>query len=150
MIMQWIIKGIAAFIAMAGFGVLLEVPKKFVLYSGIIGIITWFVYEYMVSITNSVIMQTFVPTLVVASISHICARMLKCPVTVLFVVGILALVPGGFIYQSIYSYIRDDYVNGNYNFIQTLQVAGAISMAIFLMDSFFRSTRRRNRHKFRR
>ena len=74
--------------------------------------------------------------------SHILARTLKAPVTIFLVPGILPLVPGGPIYRSVYYFINDNSGLGNMYFTQTLQIAGAIAMSIFIMDSIFRQTRR--------
>lgn len=74
----------------------------------------------------------------VALLSHILARLKKAPVTVFLVSGILPAVPGAAIYRCVYYLIQDEMGLSMSYLVETLQIAGAIAMAIFIMDSLFR------------
>ena len=83
-------------------------------------------------------MAAFASTLVVACISHVFARLFKAPVTVFLVAGILPAVPGASIYRCVFYVIRSGSSLATFYFVETLQIAGAIAIAIFIMDSIFR------------
>ncbi|MCI7796285.1 MAG: threonine/serine exporter family protein [Lachnospiraceae bacterium] len=133
-----IIQTVSAFFVVFMFTVLLELPRRYVLYTAASGAMGWWMYLMVQNAWNSSMMAAFVSTLVVAFLSHILARLKKAPVTVFFVSGTLPAVPGAAIYRSVYYFIHNDPDRCSYYLAETLQVAGAIAMAIFIMDSLFR------------
>ncbi len=138
MIWMMMIRFLGAFGAVISLGLLLEVPKKYLLHAGTAGGIGWLVYQVVVLEVDSAPMAAFSASLMVALMSHIFARRLKAPVAVFLISGILPLVPGASIYRSVYYMIRDMRTLSDRYLIQTLQVAGAIALAIFFIDSLFR------------
>lgn len=133
-----IIQTVGAFLAVVSFGLILELPKRYMLTAGFVGAVGWLVYLLVNQSARSVIAAAFFSSLVVALASHIFARAFKAPVTVFLVAGILPSVPGASIYRSVYYMIGNMPNSANYYLIETLQIAGAIAMAIFVMDSIFR------------
>ena len=141
-IVMLFIKTYAAFSSIIAFSIIFDMPKNLLKYATLVGVLSWIIYSYLLYIKVDIVLQAFITGLVVAAMSHIFARTLKAPVTMFLVPGILPLVPGGPIYRSVYYFINDNSNLGNMYFTQTLQIAGAIAMAIFIMDSVFRQTRR--------
>lgn len=133
-----IIQIISAFFAVYMFTMLLDIPKQFAHYSGTIGAVGWFVYFTRHGQGYSPMMAAFASTLVIALFSHILARVKKAPVTVFLVAGILPLVPGAQIYRCVFNLIQNDFDVSNFYLIEALQIAGAIAMAVFIMDSIFK------------
>ena len=88
--------------------------------------------------SGSLVFGAFMSGLAVALMAHVLARMLRAPVTVILIPGILPLVPGTSIYNWVYHIIRSSREQSMYYLIETIQIAGAIAMAVFLMDSMFR------------
>ena len=85
---------------------------------------------------------SFWSALAAGLISHIFARILKAPVTMFLIGGILPTVPGNGIYQIMNSMLQNDRVMTGYYLTQTIEIAGAIALAIFLMDTLFKVIRR--------
>ena len=141
-IVMLLIKTYAAFSSIIAFSIVFGMPKNLLKYATIVGVVSWVIYSYLLYIEVDIVLQAFITGLIVAGMSHIFARVLKAPVTIFLVPGILPLVPGGPIYRSVYYFINDNSGLGNMYFTQTLQIAGAIAMSIFIMDSIFRQTRR--------
>ena len=141
-IVMLFIKAYAAFSSIIAFSIIFDMPKNLLKYATLVGVLSWIIYSYLLYIKVDIVLQAFITGLVVAAMSHILARTLKAPVTIFLVPGILPLVPGGPIYRSVYYFINDNSGLGNTYFTQTLQIAGAIAMSIFIMDSIFRQTRR--------
>ena len=133
-----VIQTVGAFLAVISFALILELPKKYLILSGTIGAVGWLLYLLVQAAAGSVIAAAFLSTLLVALFSHISARVCKAPVTVFLVAGILPSVPGASIYRSVSYVISNDPVLSSHYLVETLQVSGAIAMAIFIMDSLFR------------
>lgn len=140
---QILIRTLGAFFAVVSFSFLLELPKRFVAPAGIVGGLGWLVYLLLDAGSGSAIMAAFVSSLMVAWISHLFSRWLKAPVTVFLVAGILPSVPGSSIYRCVYYMILSQKEMSTYYLLETLQIAGAIAMAIFMMDSLFQLGRKR-------
>ena len=132
-----IMQTLGAFLAVISFSYILDLPRKFMVGAGAVGGIGWLVYLLLEKQADSVILAAFFSSLVIALISHIFARIMKAPVTIFLVPGILPSVPGGSIYRCVYYMIQSEEALSNYYLIETLQIAGAIAMAIFIMDSVF-------------
>ncbi len=133
-----LLQTVGAFLAVISFALILELPKKYVLLAGGIGAAGWLVFLLVREFSGSVIAASFVSSMVVALSSHISARICKAPVTVFLVAGILPSVPGTSIYRSVSYMIGSNPELSSHYLVETLQIAGAIAMAIFIMDSLFR------------
>ena len=130
-----IIQILSVFAVVAVFSFLLEVPRHFVPYSALVGAAAWWVYLLITGHGGNSLEAAFLSSLMVALFSHLLARIKKAPVTVFLVSGIL---PATSIYRCVYYLIQDATDLSILYLIETLQIAGAIAMAIFIMDSFFR------------
>lgn len=129
---------LGAFIAVIMVAVTFGVPRKFLGYSGFVGAIGWLAYLLIKDGGYSSATGAFFATLVVALISHSFARIMKTPVTLFLIAGILPLVPGVGMYQIAYNLITNNNSLVLYYFSETMKMAGMIAMAIFIMDTIFR------------
>ena len=130
MIMQCIF----AFCAIISFSVINE-PKKCLFINGVLGMAGWAVYLYIDRI-STMLTATFVSGLVLAVASHILARILKTPVTTMLIPAILTIVPGAGMYQTVYNLFLSDMDGALSSLVYTIGAAGAIAIAIFLVDAF--------------
>lgn len=137
-----IVKVIGAFIAVYGFAVLMEVPKRYLAYAGGVGAVGWLVYLVCVDKRLEVVMANFVAALVIALISHAFARMFKAPVTIFLIPGVLPLVPGAGMYRFVYHVLDGNSQLSSFYLVQTLEIAGVIALAIFVMDTIFKLIQR--------
>ena len=80
-------------------------------------------------------MATFKSVLVLAIISHILARLLKTPVTTTLIPAILTIVPGAGMYQTVYYLFTSDTQQALSSLVGTIGAAGAIAIAIFIVDA---------------
>ena len=87
-----LILGIAgSFIAITGFAVLLETPRKYVPLAGLVGAIGGGIYLYCTQKEMDVVLASFLSALAIAFVSHVFARVFKAPVTVFLIAGMIAL-----------------------------------------------------------
>ena len=132
-----IVQVISAFFAILAFSVVNNVPKKFLLYCGLEGSVGWFVYLIFLPAQGAV-MANFFGSLALAIMAHVFARVFKAPVTVFLIAGILPTVPGAGMYRIAYSIVANDRAGCAYYLLQTLEIAGMIALAIFIVDAIFR------------
>lgn len=129
---------IGSFLAIVCFAVLLECPRKYLLYAGLIGAVGGGVYLVSMEYKIGAVLASFLSALVIAFMSHTFARILHAPVTIFLIPGILPTVPGAGMYRIIYYVLLGEHSKSAYYFIQTLEIAGMIALAIFLVGTFFK------------
>lgn len=128
-----------AFLGVVGMSIVIGVPKKLLWHSGFVGAIGWTIYLVIQNEYPSLVtLQAFVATMVVSLISHIFARWLKAPGTIFLIPGIMPMVPGAGMYRTAYYGFLGNSGLFSYYLSQTIQIAGAIALAIFIMDSIFK------------
>ena len=123
---------LAVFIGVVGFGIVLEVQKKYLVYGGIAGTIGW--AAYLICQQMMPAGSIFVSSFCIALLSQIFARMLRCPVTVFLIPGIYPSVPGAGIYRTVYYLIIGSKSMASYYLVETLTTAGMIALGIYIVD----------------
>lgn len=133
---------VGCFFAIACFAVLLECPSRYLPLAGIIGAAGGGVYLASIELGVHVIMAVFLSALVIAFMSHTFARIFRAPVTIFLIPGILPTVPGAGMYRIVYYMISGESEKCSYYLVQTLEIAGVIALAIFIVGSFFNLIRK--------
>jgi uncharacterized membrane protein YjjB (DUF3815 family) len=135
-VLQIALEMVVAFVAVFFIAVTLEAPKRTLRYGALAGGLGWGVYLVGLLFMD-IVAATFMASLFIAWIAHLLARFLKTPVTIYFIPAFITLVPGAGVYQSVYSFINKDYAVAQQHLVLTLQISGAIALAIFIVDSLF-------------
>lgn len=130
-----LIQFIVAFLAVFGFSITLEIPKKFIIIVGFVGAIGWITYLISIELNLSVVFSSFISAFIVAIISAILSKIFKAVTTIFFIPGILPIVPGVAMYKMVYSIIDGNTNDIVYYLLQALLIAGGIALAIFITDS---------------
>ena len=125
---------VGAFFGTLGFCILLNIPRKLWGYSSLVGTAAWGVYLAAGSVTDAVVTVNFFAALTAAVLSQILARFFRAPVTLFLIPGILPMVPGAGMYEIAYNAVQGNQTQVNHYIMQTLQIAGAIAVGIFLAD----------------
>lgn len=134
-----ILKILGAFIAIFSFSLLIEIPRKYLFLAGIVGAVGGIAFVACTDLLQmGTVLASFWSAFTVALLSHSFARIFKAPVTLFLIAGILPTVPGAGMYRIVYSMALEDTAMAGYYLVQTLEIAGVIALAIFLMDSVFR------------
>lgn len=133
-----LIQVVGAFFGIISVSIIYGIDRKFFKYCGLAGAIGWLIYLVMDYVTGSEELRIYFATLAVALMAHIFARVLKAPVTMFLIPGILPLVPGLGMYRSVYNLIMVSNTMAGHYLLDTLQAAGCIALAIFTMDTIFR------------
>lgn len=129
---HWAVQLPAAFLGTVGFSVLFGAPRRYYLDCGLAGAAGWTVFlagAATVSLTG----RAFFAALTVAVMSHLLARIRRCPVTVFLVCGIIPLVPGGGIFWTAYYLVSNQLrlaVGTGFSALKaTVAIAGGIILA---------------------
>lgn len=133
-----VLQVVSAFVGVVTLAVLFQVPKRYLLLTGVTGAVGWFVQLTMTELLENQVFVAFLAAFSVAVVSQIFARISKAPVTLYLVTGILPLVPGIGMYRTVYYLLQGNNKETSHYFAYTLQVAGMIALAIFVVDSFFK------------
>lgn len=117
-----------------GFCFVYNLRGRHIFFASLGGAVGWCVFLAF-QFTGNDILQFFMATVAIAIYSEILARIMKSPVTVFLIVGILPLVPGGGIY-----YTMEYCINGDlYMFLKegahTIFIAGALAIGILVVSS---------------
>lgn len=132
-----IIKIIGAFIAIVGFSIKIKVPKQYIAYTGGVAAIGWFIFLLIQELGESVYVATFLSAIVISILAQTMARIKKTPVTIFNIPGIMPLVPGTGMYMIVYYVMEGNNEMVSFYLIQTMQIAGLISIAIFISEGVF-------------
>ena len=136
--LEFVLQVVSAFVGVVAVAVSFQVPKKHLVLAGLTGAGGWMVELILEDITQGSIFSAFFSALLVAILSQIFARVSKAPVTLYLVTGILPLVPGVGMYRTVYYLLQSNHEQTAYYLSYTLQIAGMIALAIFVVDSFFK------------
>lgn len=143
--LELMLQVLSAFVGVVAVAISFQVPKKYLLLAGATGAGGWLVELVMEELLQSSIVSSFLAALLVAVLAQIFARVSKAPVTLYLVTGILPLVPGVGMYRTVYYLLQSNQELTSYYLSYTLQIAGMIALAIFVVDSCFKRLYQRNK-----
>ena len=129
---------IGSFVAIVCFAVLMECPKRYLVLAGITGAVGGGVYLFSVEQGADVVLASFLSAFAITFLSHVFARVFRAPVTIFLIPGILPTVPGAGMYRIVYYMMDGDRNTCSYYLVQTLEIAGMIALAIFLVGTVFK------------
>ncbi|MGE7765370.1 threonine/serine exporter family protein [Peribacillus sp. NPDC096540] len=140
---------ITSFIASAAFGVIFNVPKKSLFQCGLVGMLGWVLYFFLVKNEINSIMATLAAAFIVAVISQYFAKRYKTPITIFNVSGIIPLVPGGLSYDAMKHFVVNDFNVAVQLAAKAFMLAGAIAMGLIFAEVINQLITKYNRRKLR-
>lgn len=126
-------------IATVGFSVFLNAPVNALLPAGVTGGVGWAIYVYIFSISANSVFANFVAAGAVSLISEILARKLKHPAILFVIPGIIPLVPGLGMYNTMLYMVQKDFELGISTGVDTMFVGVAIALGVLVMTSLSRT-----------
>ena len=135
---------ICAFIATLGFGILFNVRDKNLFFASLGGALGWLAYLISMNINGSVMLSTFIASLVISIYAEIFSRVLKNPVTLFLICALIPLAPGSGMYYTILAAVQGDIMQSLNKGIATLSVAGLIALWIITVSPLSRLIQRIN------
>lgn len=127
---------IMSYTATVGFAVLFNVPKKELWYCGACGACGWTLYKLIASMSISAgTGAVFFAAVLITFISRILAYRRRMPQSVYLIGGIIPLVPGTAIYDTMYAGVTGNVVQVLTRGLDTLKIAGVIAVGIMAVLS---------------
>ncbi|WP_455538953.1 threonine/serine exporter family protein [Terrisporobacter sp.] len=130
---------IYSFIATIGFSIFFNAPKVTLIASGIVGGVGWSLFYYLVKITGNDILANFISAIIVSYLSEILARKLRQPAIIFVIPGVIPLVPGLGMYNTMLYLVQNDYARAISKGTNVLFVGGAISLGILVITSLIKT-----------
>ena len=124
--------------ATLGFGITFNIRGKNLIFSSIVGGISWGVYLFCMEFNTTIIFAYFASSIALTVCSEISARVLKTPVTSILISGLIPLVPGSGIYYTMYYILEKNIEKAISKGVETLFIAVALSFGIVVVTSFVR------------
>ena len=124
-----------AFLAILGFSIRSNLKGIRIIFTALSGGLCWAFYLVTLFYSKSMLFSVFVAIILVCIYSEIVAPHLKTPVSVFVTCAIIPLVPGRGLFNSMQLFIAGDNLNASKTILQTLLIAGTISIAIALVSS---------------
>ncbi len=132
---------LGAFGACAFFALMFHTPRRCVLPCSLVGTAAYGIYLLAGGLLGSVVAGAFIASVLIALASELLARKLKTPAIIFASVGIIPLVPGGGLYNTMLYMTQGDYAGAISEGVSTILIAGCIALSIALVSSFFRVKR---------
>ena len=133
-----------AYISTVGFAIIFNTPKSALIKSGFVGGLGWIIYILTKNLSNSIIFSTFVASIGIALIGEYLAFVDKNPITIYIIPGIIPLVPGFGLYNTMLSIVekRFDKVaeHGSETLMISMAIAGAL-VIVLSINSYIRQRR---------
>lgn len=122
-------------IATMGFSIFLSAPKKTLLATGFAGALGWTIYYFMSTFSINDASSNFLATLLVTFLSEILARKLKQPAIIFIIPGIIPLVPGLGMYNTMLYLVQSNYDAAIAKGASVLLIGGAIALGVLIITS---------------
>lgn len=125
---------VTSFVAAAGFCVLFNAPRKSLIQCGLVGMIGWILFYMLGREGIDVVPATVLAAMLVAVLSHICARVFKTPIIIFIVSGIIPLVPGGIAYDAMRHFVENDYYTAVQLSAKVMLLSGGIAIGLMFSE----------------
>lgn len=124
------------FIATLFFAKVMHAPKKSLIYSSMIAVVGFLVYDICTSY-NYELMGYFTGTLIISLLGEICARKIKMPATIFIFPAVVPIVPGIGLYQTMLEFAQNKINEAIHLGVKTIFNIIAMAIAIALVSLIF-------------
>jgi uncharacterized membrane protein YjjB (DUF3815 family) len=131
---EFFVAALSSGLAVLGFCIVFQAPPKYLFACSLNGFFAWSVYLLVEFCGLNGLWATFFSTLAADVFAYYSARVLKAPVVLFLVAGILPMVPGVSIYQGVYSLLFG-VGNASQILISAFMATGVIALAVFVTDT---------------
>lgn len=142
--MHWLLTNgllqfILAYLATAGFGVLLNIPRRAVNLSGWVGAAGWFTYELLyavlpLTVDAKLAIGNLVAAIVIGVASGLAAHYKHMPMIIFNIPSLVPLVPGGQSYRVVRNLVTGN-PNAAYQYlVQVVIIAGVIAIGFLIAE----------------
>lgn len=136
--MTYALQIFTAFLGAFGFSVLFNIRRTKLWIASVGGALDWSIYLALGTVLTGDAVRYFFAAAFVTVYAEIFARIKKTPTTSFLVSGIIPLVPGGALYNTMKYALNSDWLSFGETAIYTVQLAMAIAAGIMVVSSLIR------------
>lgn len=140
--MDWIYQIACSFLATLGIAVIFNAPRKVLIPCGLVGVIGWVIYYFLIRQGVDEVPASFAGSLVIAIVAHLLARLYKMPMIIFSVAGIIPFVPGGMAYEAMRAMVVHEYTESLQFATRTAILTGTIVLGFVVAEVFVNLVRR--------
>lgn len=123
------------FAAAALYSTLMRSPVSSIPPSAVTAAVGYTIYDVVYRNFGQELLGYFLGTLLIAAAAEILARIMRMPATVFIFPGIIPLVPGIGLYQTMLCLVRSEYEQAASSGTKTLFIAGTMALAIAAVNT---------------
>lgn len=136
---QYLFEFIICALSVASFSIITSAPRNTIWASSFISAFAYIIYRLIHINAGKEIFACLIAAIVISVLSEICARVFKKPSTIFIFPGILPLVPGVGLYNSMLYLIERNYEMFTAKAVNTLFISGSIAIAVAIVHITARS-----------
>ena len=122
-----------SFIGSWGYSIICNAPRRELLYSGINGFLSWFVYMLVLSYTESATTATLIATMAITATARFLSYHRQEPSILYQIPGVLSLVPGAAVYNTMQAAIKGNILSTYSNALTGFKLSGAIAIGSLII-----------------
>lgn len=126
---------VSAFVACTAFSVVFNAPRQELIWCGLCGSVSWVIYFIINSVFNESVAGTFFAALIVTALARFLSYARRAPSTMYHIAGILPLVPGMLVYNTMWGILNDDMIYSYSQGVMALKLAGVIGIGSIIVLS---------------
>ena len=134
-----LIEIVSAFFAAYAFGILFNIKGKYLTIAGIGGAFGWFLYKIFLQLGVAEATSLFIASVGFSIYCETCARIYKTPSTILSVCCLIPLVPGYGVYNTLYAFLRNDYIQALDYGVTAISSACSLALGIIFVSTLYRN-----------
>lgn len=123
-----------AYVAVLGFGLIINIPRRALNIAGWIGTLTWGFYLIVQVFDGGVVLGSFVGSVGIGVLSNVAAHYKKMPSIIFNIPSLVSFVPGSQAYQMVRNFALGKYVTAMGFTLQVVMITGAIALGFLIAE----------------
>ncbi|MFC6201813.1 threonine/serine exporter family protein [Lactiplantibacillus nangangensis] len=125
---------ILAYLAVLGFGLIINIPHQALNLAGWIGTVTWGGYLLVQVFDGGVVLGSFIGSVGIGVLSSLAARYKKMPSIIFNIPSLVSFVPGSQAYQMVRNFALGNYDQAVGFMLQVVVITGAIALGFLVAE----------------
>ncbi|MFC6165827.1 threonine/serine exporter family protein [Lactiplantibacillus dongliensis] len=132
--MNWFGQLVLAYIAVLGFGLIINIPRRALNIAGWIGTLTWGAYLIVQAFDGGVVLGSFIGSVGIGVLSNLAAHYKKMPSIIFNIPSLVSFVPGSQAYQMVRNFALGNYRAAIGFTLQVVTITGAIAVGFLVAE----------------
>ncbi|VDG17719.1 integral membrane protein [Lactobacillus plantarum JDM1] [Lactiplantibacillus mudanjiangensis] len=125
---------VLAYVAVLGFGLIINIPRRALNVAGWIGTLTWGCYLIVQSFDGGVVLGSLIGSIGIGVLGNLAAHYKKMPSIIFNIPSLVSFVPGSQAYQMVRNFAVGRYLTAVGFMLQVVMITGAIALGFLLAE----------------